>query len=47
MSLRPDDLVLVHVKAPSYYHKIIYRWEDKQYRVLSQPDDQPVFEYNL
>ena len=43
MSLRPDDLVLVHVKAPSGYHKIIDRWEDKQYQILSQLDDQPVF----
>ena len=43
MSLKPDDLVLVHVKAPSGYHKIIDQWEDKQYWVLSQLDDQPVF----
>ena len=43
MSLKPDDLVPVHVNAPSGYHKIINRWEDKQYRVLSQLDNQPVF----
>ena len=43
MSLRPDDLVLVHVKAPSGYHKIIDWWENKQYQVLSQLDNQPVF----
>ena len=43
MSLRPDDLVLVYVKSPSGYHKIIDQWEDKQYRVLSQLDDHPVF----
>ena len=43
MSLKPDDLVLVHVKAPSGQHKIIDQWEDKQYRVVSQLDDQPVF----
>ena len=43
MCLRPDDMVLVHVKAPSGYHKIINLWEDKQYQVLSQLDDQPVF----
>ena len=24
-------------------HKIVDQWEDKQYRVLSQLDDQPVF----
>ena len=44
MSLKPDDLVLVCVKAPSGQHKITDRWEDKQYRVLSQLDDQPVFQ---
>ena len=31
MSLKPDDLVLVHVKAPSGKHKIIDQWEDEQY----------------
>ena len=44
MSLKPDDLVLVHVKAPYGYHKIIDQWENKQYRVLNQLDDQPVFQ---
>ena len=43
MSLTPDDLVLVHVKAPSGQHKIIDQWEDKQYLVLTQLDDQSVF----
>ena len=43
MSLKPNDLVLVHVKAPSGHHKIIDQWEDEQYRVLSQLDNQPVF----
>ena len=33
----------MHVKAPSRQHKIIDQWEDKQYQVLSQLDDQPVF----
>ena len=28
MSLRPDDLVLVHVKAPSGDHKIADQWEE-------------------
>ena len=41
MSLKPDDLVLVCVKTPSGYHKIIDRWEDKQ-QGLSQLDNQPV-----
>ena len=43
MSIKPEDLILVHVKAPSGQHKIIDQWEDKQYQVLSQLDDQPVF----
>ena len=43
MSLKPDDLVLVCVKAPSGNHRIIDQWEDKQYWVLSQLDSQPVF----
>ena len=30
-SLKPDDLVLVHAKAPSGHHTIIDRWEDIQY----------------
>ena len=41
--LKPEDLDLVCAKAPSGYHKIIDRWEDIQYQVLSQLDDQPVF----
>ena len=28
MSLKPDDLVLVHVKAPSGDHKIADQWEE-------------------
>ena len=44
MSLKPDDLVLVHVKASSGQHKIIDQWKDKQYRVLSQLDNHPVFQ---
>ena len=35
VSLKPDDLVLVHVKAASGPHKITDRWEDKKYRGLS------------
>ena len=31
MSLKPEDIVLVHVKAPSGQHKIVGQWEDKQY----------------
>ena len=43
MSLKPEDIVLVHAKAPSGQHKIVDQWEDKQYQVLSPLDDQPVF----
>ena len=43
MNLKPDDLVLVHIKAPPGDHKITDQWEDMQYRVLSQLDNQPVF----
>ena len=44
MSLKLDDLVLVCVKAPSGQHKIIDQLEDEQYQVLSQLDNQPVFQ---
>ena len=43
MSLRPDDLVLVHVKAPTGDHKIADHWEVTPQCVLSQLADQPVF----
>ena len=38
-----NDLVLVHAKAPSGDHKIADWWEDTQYWVLSQLEDQPGF----
>ena len=44
MSLKPDELGPVCVKAPSGHHKNIDQWEDKQYGVLSQLDNQPVFQ---
>ena len=28
MSLKPDDLILVHAKAPSGGHKIADQWEE-------------------
>ena len=28
MSLKADDLVLMHVKAPSGEHKIVDQWEE-------------------
>ena len=40
MSLRPDDLVLVHVKAPTGDHKIADCWEATPHHVLSQLPDQ-------
>ena len=43
MSLKPNDLVLVHAKAPSGDHKIANRLEDIPHQVLSQLDDEPVF----
>ena len=36
MSLRPNDLVLVHVKAPTGDHKIADQWEATPHCVLSQ-----------
>ena len=47
MSFKPNDLVLVHAKAPSGNHKIADQWEDIPHQVLSQLTDQPVFEYSL
>ena len=41
--LKPNDLVLVHAKAPSGNHKIADQWEDAQHRVLSQLNDQQAF----
>ena len=43
MSLRPDDLVLVCVKATTGDHKIADQWEATPHHVLSQLAVQPVF----
>ena len=43
MSLRPNDLVLVHVKAPTGDHKIADQWEMSPHHVLSQLTNQSVF----
>ena len=43
MSLRPNDLVLVHVKATTGDYKIADQWQVTPYCVLSQLADQPVF----
>ena len=44
MSLKPDDLVLVHAKAPSGDCKIADQWEEAPHQVLSQLADKPVFQ---
>ena len=43
MTLKPNDLVLVHAKAPSGDHKIADQWKEAPHQVLSQLADQPVF----
>ena len=42
MKLKPDDLVMVQVKALTGDHKIADRWENTPHRVISQLNDQPV-----
>ena len=44
MSWKRNDLVLVHAKAPTGDHKIADQWVDTQHQVLSQLEDQPVFQ---
>ena len=43
MKLKPDDLVMVRVKALTGDHKIADRWEDTPHQVINQLGDQPVF----
>ena len=47
MTLRPNELVLVHVKAPTGDHKIADQWEVTPHCVLSQLANQPVFKDQL
>ena len=47
MKLKPDDLVMVQVKALTGDHKIADQWENTPHQVTSQLNNQPVFEYNL
>ena len=47
MTLRPNDLVLVHVKAPTGDHKIADQWEVSPHHVLSQLANQPIFKVQL
>ena len=44
MKLKPDDLVMVQVKALTGDHKITDQWEDTPHRVINQLNDQPVFQ---
>ena len=43
MTLRPDDLVLVCVKALTGNHKIADQWEVTPHHVLSHLANQPLF----
>ena len=44
MKLKPDDLVMVWVKALAGDHKIADWWEDTPYQVIKQLNDQPVYQ---
>ena len=43
MKLKPDNLVMVRVKALTGDHKITDQWEDTPQWVISQLGEQPVF----
>ena len=43
MKLKPNDLVMVRVKALTGDHKIAEQWEDAPHRVIDQLGDQTVF----
>ena len=43
MKLKPDDLVMVRVKALTGDHKIADQWEDTPHWFIGQLGDQPVF----
>ena len=43
MSIRPNDLVLLCVKAPTGDHKIADQWEATPHHGLIQLANQPVF----
>ena len=43
MKLKPNDLVMVQVKALTGDHKIADQWKDIPHQVISQLGDQPVF----
>ena len=43
MSLNPDDIVMVRVKAFGSDRKVADKWEQNPYTVIQQMDDKPVF----
>ena len=47
MKLKPDDLVMVRVKAFTGDHKIADQWEDTPHQVIGQLGDQLFLKYNL
>ena len=47
MKLKPDDLVMVRVKALTDDYKIADWWEDTPHWVISHLGDQPVFKVQL
>ena len=44
MKFKPDDLVMMQVKALTGDHKIADQWEEIPHQVISQLGDQPVFQ---
>ena len=44
MALALGDVVLVRVKALGQDHKIAEKWEQNPYVVISQMDNQPIFQ---
>ena len=43
MKLAPDNIVIVRIKALGLDHKIVDKWKETPYRVLSQLEGQPVY----
>ena len=43
MSLKPDDIVMVRVKAFGMDRKVANKWEQNPYIVIQQIDNKPVF----
>ena len=47
MSLNPDDIVMVRVKAFGSDRKVADKWEQNPYPVFQQMNDKPVFRVRL